>query len=69
MFPSDFHEAAGKLIVTKFFFPLWDFSLQFLQGCDFEVSVRWQVVDKKIPLYVNHKELLRKATVLLGAYF
>uniref|UniRef100_A0A8C6XGJ8 Transient receptor potential cation channel subfamily M member 2 n=1 Tax=Naja naja TaxID=35670 RepID=A0A8C6XGJ8_NAJNA len=41
----------------------------FLQGCDFEVMVRWQVVDKKIPLYVNHKELLRKATVLLGAYF
>ncbi|KAM3835803.1 LOW QUALITY PROTEIN: transient receptor potential cation channel subfamily M member 2 [Vipera latastei] len=41
----------------------------FLQGCDFEVMVRWQVVDKKIPLYVNHKELLRKATVLFGAYF
>ncbi|XP_060539083.1 transient receptor potential cation channel subfamily M member 2 isoform X3 [Pantherophis guttatus] len=41
----------------------------FLQGCDFEVFVRWQVVDKKIPLYVNHKELLRKATVLLRAYF
>ncbi|XP_025027088.1 transient receptor potential cation channel subfamily M member 2 [Python bivittatus] len=41
----------------------------FLQGCDLEVMVRWQVVDKKIPLYVNHKELLRKASVLLGAYF
>ncbi|XP_063162905.1 transient receptor potential cation channel subfamily M member 2 [Candoia aspera] len=41
----------------------------FLQGCDLDVMVRWQMVDKKIPLYVNHKELLRKASVLLGAYF
>uniref|UniRef100_A0A6J0T728 Transient receptor potential cation channel subfamily M member 2 isoform X2 n=2 Tax=Pogona vitticeps TaxID=103695 RepID=A0A6J0T728_9SAUR len=41
----------------------------FLQGCDLEVIVRWQVVDKRIPLYVNHKELLQKASVLLGAYY
>uniref|UniRef100_A0A670JDG5 Transient receptor potential cation channel subfamily M member 2 n=1 Tax=Podarcis muralis TaxID=64176 RepID=A0A670JDG5_PODMU len=41
----------------------------FLQGCDLEATVRWQVVDKRIPLYVNHKELLQKACVLLGAYY
>uniref|UniRef100_A0A8D2JAJ1 Transient receptor potential cation channel subfamily M member 2 n=1 Tax=Varanus komodoensis TaxID=61221 RepID=A0A8D2JAJ1_VARKO len=41
----------------------------FLQGCDLEVTVRWQVVDKKVPLYMNHKELLQKASLLLGAYY
>ncbi|XP_042315429.1 transient receptor potential cation channel subfamily M member 2 isoform X2 [Sceloporus undulatus] len=41
----------------------------FLQGCDLEVTARWQVVDKRVPLYTNHKELLQKASVLLGAYY
>ncbi|XP_048362343.1 transient receptor potential cation channel subfamily M member 2 isoform X1 [Sphaerodactylus townsendi] len=41
----------------------------FLQGCDLEVAVRWQVVDKRIPLYTNHKEILKKASDLLGAYY
>ncbi|XP_066475364.1 transient receptor potential cation channel subfamily M member 2 isoform X1 [Tiliqua scincoides] len=40
----------------------------FLQGCDLEVIVRWQVVDKRIPLYMNHKELLQKASAVLGGY-
>ncbi|KYO36053.1 transient receptor potential cation channel subfamily M member 2 isoform X1 [Alligator mississippiensis] len=41
----------------------------FLQGLDPEVCIRWQVVDKRIPLYANHKELLQKASDLLGAYY
>ncbi|XP_062832545.1 transient receptor potential cation channel subfamily M member 2 isoform X1 [Anolis carolinensis] len=41
----------------------------FLQGCDLEVTARWQVVDKRVPLYMNHKELLQKASVLLGASY
>lgn len=45
------------------------FPLQFLQGLDPEVCIRWQVVDKRIPLYANHKELLQKASDLLGAYY
>ncbi|XP_028925185.1 transient receptor potential cation channel subfamily M member 2 isoform X2 [Ornithorhynchus anatinus] len=40
-----------------------------LQGCDPEVSIRWQVVDKRIPLYANHKEILQKASALFGAYY
>uniref|UniRef100_A0A8D0HF20 Transient receptor potential cation channel subfamily M member 2 n=1 Tax=Sphenodon punctatus TaxID=8508 RepID=A0A8D0HF20_SPHPU len=41
----------------------------FLQGCDLEVTIRWQVVNKRIPLYINHKELLQKASALLGTYY
>ncbi|XP_067394834.1 transient receptor potential cation channel subfamily M member 2 isoform X1 [Emydura macquarii macquarii] len=41
----------------------------FLHGGDPEVGVRWQLVDKRIPLYANHKEFLEKVTVLLGAYY
>ncbi|XP_061490401.1 transient receptor potential cation channel subfamily M member 2 isoform X2 [Rhineura floridana] len=41
----------------------------FLQGSDCEVTVQWQVVDKRILLYANHKELLQKASVLLGAFY
>ncbi|XP_044531649.1 transient receptor potential cation channel subfamily M member 2 [Gracilinanus agilis] len=40
-----------------------------LQVCDPEVSIRWQVVDKRIPLYANHKEILQKASALFGAYY
>nr|XP_044606853.1 transient receptor potential cation channel subfamily M member 2 isoform X6 [Equus asinus] len=32
-----------------------------LQPCDPGMSVRWQVVDKCIPLYANHKTILQKA--------
>uniref|UniRef100_A0A8C5JQP9 Transient receptor potential cation channel subfamily M member 2 n=1 Tax=Junco hyemalis TaxID=40217 RepID=A0A8C5JQP9_JUNHY len=43
--------------------------LQFLQGCDPELCIRWQVLDKRIPLHANHKELLHKVSTLLGAYY
>jgi len=42
---------------------------QFLQGCDPELCIRWQVLDKRIPLHANHKELLHKVSILLGAYY
>lgn len=42
---------------------------QFLQGCDLELCIRWQVLDKRIPLHANHKELLHKVSTLLGAYY
>lgn len=42
---------------------------QFLQGCDPELCIRWQVLDKRIPLHANHKELLHKVSTLLGAYY
>ncbi|KAM6258365.1 transient receptor potential cation channel subfamily M member 2 isoform 1-T2 [Porphyrio hochstetteri] len=41
----------------------------FLQGCDPELCIRWQVLDKRMPLHANHKELLHKASTLLGAYY
>ncbi|XP_066050169.1 transient receptor potential cation channel subfamily M member 2 isoform X5 [Chamaea fasciata] len=41
----------------------------FLQGCDPELCIRWQVLDKRIPLHTNHKELLHKVSTLLGAYY
>ncbi|XP_053929922.1 transient receptor potential cation channel subfamily M member 2 isoform X3 [Cuculus canorus] len=41
----------------------------FLQGCDPELCIRWQVLDKRIPLHANHKELLHKVSVVLGAYY
>ncbi|XP_075363850.1 transient receptor potential cation channel subfamily M member 2 isoform X8 [Mycteria americana] len=41
----------------------------FLQGCDPELCIRWQVLDKRIPLHANHKELLHKVSTLLGAYY
>ncbi|XP_053420337.1 transient receptor potential cation channel subfamily M member 2 isoform X8 [Nycticebus coucang] len=34
-----------------------------------EVSIRWQGVDKRIPLYSNHKALLQKAAALFGAHY
>uniref|UniRef100_A0A8C5VCC6 Transient receptor potential cation channel subfamily M member 2 n=1 Tax=Microcebus murinus TaxID=30608 RepID=A0A8C5VCC6_MICMU len=33
------------------------------------VSIRWQVVDKRIPLYANHKTLLQKVAALFGAHY
>nr|XP_023486051.1 transient receptor potential cation channel subfamily M member 2 isoform X2 [Equus caballus] len=40
-----------------------------LQPCDPGMSVRWQVVDKCIPLYANHKTILQKVAALFGAYY
>uniref|UniRef100_A0A8C9N2X4 Transient receptor potential cation channel subfamily M member 2 n=1 Tax=Serinus canaria TaxID=9135 RepID=A0A8C9N2X4_SERCA len=34
-----------------------------------ELCIRWQVLDKRIPLHANHKELLHKVSTLLGAYY
>ncbi|XP_074010197.1 transient receptor potential cation channel subfamily M member 2 isoform X3 [Numenius arquata] len=41
----------------------------FLQGCDPELCIRWQVLDKRIPLHANHKELLHKVSALLDTYY
>uniref|UniRef100_A0A8C6NBL5 Transient receptor potential cation channel subfamily M member 2 n=1 Tax=Melopsittacus undulatus TaxID=13146 RepID=A0A8C6NBL5_MELUD len=41
----------------------------FLQGCDPELCIRWQVLDKRIPLHANHKKLLHKVSTLLDAYY
>lgn len=34
-----------------------------------ELSTEWQVVDRRIPLYVNHKTILQKVASLFGAHF
>lgn len=34
-----------------------------------EMSTEWQVVDRRIPLYVNHKKILQKVASLFGAHF
>lgn len=44
-------------------------SLQHLHACDPGMSVRWQVVDKHISLYANHKAILQKVATLFGAYY
>uniref|UniRef100_A0A8B9ZZE3 Transient receptor potential cation channel subfamily M member 2 n=1 Tax=Anas zonorhyncha TaxID=75864 RepID=A0A8B9ZZE3_9AVES len=41
----------------------------FLQGCDPELCIRWQVLDRRMPLHANHKLLLYKVSTLLGAYY
>ncbi|XP_036207757.1 transient receptor potential cation channel subfamily M member 2 isoform X1 [Myotis myotis] len=40
-----------------------------LHACDPGMSVRWQVVDKRISLYANHKAILQKVATLFGAYY
>ncbi|KAM9254380.1 transient receptor potential cation channel subfamily M member 2 isoform 1-T1 [Dugong dugon] len=40
-----------------------------LYSCDPEVSFRWQVVDRCIPLYANHKTILQKTAALFEAYY
>ncbi|XP_023571875.1 transient receptor potential cation channel subfamily M member 2 isoform X3 [Octodon degus] len=40
-----------------------------LHACDLGVSIRWQVVDKRIPLYENHKTILQKTAILFGAHY
>ncbi|MEE6490342.1 hypothetical protein FKM82_015849 [Ascaphus truei] len=39
------------------------------QGHDPDIFVRWQVVDQKIPLYANHKEILQKAVDRFHAFY
>lgn len=43
--------------------------LQHLHTCDPGMSVQWQVVDKRIPLYANHKTILQKVAALFGAFY
>ncbi|XP_039101414.1 transient receptor potential cation channel subfamily M member 2 isoform X1 [Hyaena hyaena] len=40
-----------------------------LHACDPGTAVRWQVVDKRIPLYANHKAILQKVAALYGAFY
>ncbi|XP_029463784.1 transient receptor potential cation channel subfamily M member 2-like [Rhinatrema bivittatum] len=40
-----------------------------LYSYDPDVSIRWQVVDQKIPLYANHKEILQQAADFFQAYY
>ncbi|XP_032721100.1 transient receptor potential cation channel subfamily M member 2 isoform X5 [Lontra canadensis] len=40
-----------------------------LHTCDPGMSVQWQVVDKRIPLYANHKTILQKVAALFGAFY
>nr|XP_027784898.1 transient receptor potential cation channel subfamily M member 2 isoform X6 [Marmota flaviventris] len=41
----------------------------YLHARDPGVSIRWQVVDRRIPLYANHKTILQKAAALFGAHY
>ena len=36
---------------------------------DLKLSTEWQVVDRRIPLYANHKTILQKVASLFGAHF
>lgn len=40
-----------------------------LHACDSGASIRWQVVDRRIPLYANHKTLLQKVAAEFGAHY
>ncbi|XP_071977095.1 transient receptor potential cation channel subfamily M member 2 isoform X3 [Engystomops pustulosus] len=42
---------------------------QNIQTQDQEIAIRWQVVDQKIPLYANHKDILQKAVDCFSAYY
>lgn len=44
-------------------------SLQHLHTCDPRVAIRWQVVDRRIPLPTTHKTILQKAAALYEAYY
>lgn len=44
-------------------------SLQHLLAHDPGTSIRWQVVDKRIPLYASHKAVLQEVATLFGAYY
>nr|XP_019601291.1 PREDICTED: transient receptor potential cation channel subfamily M member 2 isoform X2 [Rhinolophus sinicus] len=40
-----------------------------LHTCDPRVAIRWQVVDRRIPLPTTHKTILQKAAALYEAYY
>ncbi|XP_030662129.1 transient receptor potential cation channel subfamily M member 2 isoform X2 [Nomascus leucogenys] len=40
-----------------------------LHACDSGASIRWQVVDRRVPLYANHKTLLQKVAAEFGAHY
>lgn len=44
-------------------------SLQRLLACDPRMSVQWQVVDRRIPLYANLKTILKEAAALYEAHY
>uniref|UniRef100_A0A2K5HHW0 Transient receptor potential cation channel subfamily M member 2 n=1 Tax=Colobus angolensis palliatus TaxID=336983 RepID=A0A2K5HHW0_COLAP len=40
-----------------------------LHPCDSGACIRWQVVDRRVPLYTNHKTLLQKVAAEFGAHY
>ncbi|XP_055975296.1 transient receptor potential cation channel subfamily M member 2 isoform X2 [Sorex fumeus] len=40
-----------------------------LPSCATITAVQWQVLDRRLPLYADHKTLLQKAATLFGAYY
>ncbi|XP_075140952.1 transient receptor potential cation channel subfamily M member 2 [Leptodactylus fuscus] len=42
---------------------------QNIEAQDQDISIRWQVVDQKIPLYANHKDILQKVVDCYNAYY
>ncbi|XP_053561671.1 transient receptor potential cation channel subfamily M member 2 [Bombina bombina] len=40
-----------------------------LNESDFSLSVRWQLLDRKIPLYANEKDILQRAAEQLDAHY
>lgn len=38
-------------------------------SCGLQMSTEWQVVDRRIPVYANHKTILQKVASLFGAHF
>ncbi|XP_073087352.1 transient receptor potential cation channel subfamily M member 2 isoform X5 [Manis javanica] len=40
-----------------------------LHACDPETAIRWQAVDKCIPLHPSHKAILQKVAALYGAFY
>ncbi|XP_036767937.2 transient receptor potential cation channel subfamily M member 2 isoform X6 [Manis pentadactyla] len=40
-----------------------------LHACDPETAIRWQAVDKHVPLHASHKAILQKVAALYGAFY
>lgn len=40
-----------------------------LHSCATGTTLQWQVLDRRLPLYADHKTLLHKVATLFGAYF
>ncbi|KAB0398108.1 hypothetical protein E2I00_019756 [Balaenoptera physalus] len=62
-----------KQVLRREFWPSFEslltHGMEHLHSCDAGVSIRWQVVDERIPLYANHKAILQKVAALFGAYY